>query len=90
MIVFDSVYPENRATSDVTINVIRNPSGPAFLLPQYVVVIPDSYQLGRNITQVAAIDSDGVSTSGGPKNSPRFRREKSYGNYRLINYPKPF
>ncbi|RUS85645.1 hypothetical protein EGW08_006591, partial [Elysia chlorotica] len=59
VIVFDSVYPSNRATANVAINVIRNPSGPAFLLPQYVVTIPDSYQLGRNITQVAAIDSDG-------------------------------
>ncbi|GFN78435.1 protocadherin fat 4, partial [Plakobranchus ocellatus] len=59
VVVFDTGYPNNRATADVTINVVRNPSAPFFSLPQYVATIPDTYQLGRNITQVTAVDSDG-------------------------------
>ncbi|XP_035826841.1 protocadherin Fat 4, partial [Aplysia californica] len=59
IIVYDSVYPNNRDTAQVTINVIRNPSGPAFSLPQYVTTIPDTFELGQSVLQVTAVDSDG-------------------------------
>ena len=59
IIVYDSVYPTNQDTAQVTIGVIRNPSGPIFSLQQYTEQIPDTYQLGLTILQVSATDSDG-------------------------------
>ena len=61
VIVYDSVYPNSRDTSTVTINVDRNPSGPVFQSPQYSETIPASYELGQSILQVSARDDDGVS-----------------------------
>ncbi|XP_041364043.1 protocadherin Fat 4-like [Gigantopelta aegis] len=57
--VYDSAYPGVRDTSDLTINVLRNVNSPVFTVPTYVITIPDTYLLGRNITQVQATDADG-------------------------------
>ena len=57
--MYDSAYPGVRDTSDLTINVLRNVNNPVFTIPTYVITIPDTYLLGRNITQVHATDADG-------------------------------
>ncbi|KAL5018737.1 hypothetical protein ScPMuIL_004459 [Solemya velum] len=55
----DSGSPNYVATSTVTINIQRNPSGPQFTLPSYETLIPETYLVGGNLINTTAVDTDG-------------------------------
>lgn len=57
---YDSQSTSRVATSTVSINVIKNPSGPVFTLPAYEVTIPETQSLGSTVVNVTATDRDGV------------------------------
>lgn len=57
---YDSLSTSRVATSTVSINVIKNPSGPVFTLPAYEVTIPETQSLGSTVVNVTATDRDGV------------------------------
>lgn len=57
---YDSLSTSRVATSTVSINVIKNPSGPIFTLPAYEVTIPETQSLGSTVVNVTATDQDGV------------------------------
>ena len=59
VVAYDSVYPSNRDTADVTISVTRNERAPIFSLPSYSQTIPDTFSLGQSILDVRATDADG-------------------------------
>ncbi|KAK3089813.1 hypothetical protein FSP39_006721 [Pinctada imbricata] len=59
VVAYDSVYPNNRDTSDVLISINRNENPPIFTLPSYTQTIPDTFSLGQMILDVSATDSDG-------------------------------
>ncbi|XP_046579033.1 protocadherin Fat 4-like [Haliotis rubra] len=59
VVVYDSAYPAVRDTAEIGIAVLRNINTPIFTTNTYEVTIPDTYELGTNITQVSASDSDG-------------------------------
>lgn len=66
VVVYDDAYTADRATSTVTINVNRNPSGPVFidnLVPPltYTRLITENFPVGDVVIDVNATDSDGVS-----------------------------
>ena len=57
---YDSMYPSYVAITNVTINVIRNPSAPYFTSSQYNITISEQLPLGSAVLQLIANDSDGV------------------------------
>lgn len=57
---YDSQDPTRRTTSQVTIEVTRNPSGPSFLSGQYETTIAETYPLGEGVINATALDRDGV------------------------------
>lgn len=59
MVAYDSVYPNNRDTADVTISITRNERSPIFSLPSYEQTIPDTFSLGQRVLDVTATDADG-------------------------------
>ncbi|XP_023933063.1 protocadherin Fat 4-like [Lingula anatina] len=56
--VYDSLYPENKASATGVINVMRNPTGPRFTPPTYNVNLTD-ISPGGMLIQVYATDEDG-------------------------------
>ncbi len=60
MVAFDSMFPDNTAIADVTVNVVRNPSLPTFEQTRYTKSISESFPVGDIIQQVKATDADGV------------------------------
>ena len=61
MTAFDNKNPSLKAAANVTVFVVRNPSGPHFLKDQYEASIPESFPLGDVIINSTAVDTDGVS-----------------------------
>lgn len=57
---YDSQDPTRRTTSQVTVEVTRNPSGPSFLSGQYETTIAETYPLGEGVINATAVDRDGV------------------------------
>lgn len=59
MVAFDTAYPTTRATSDVTIVVIRNENGPIFLpSATYETQVSEDVVIGTNVIQITAVDQD--------------------------------
>lgn len=59
VVAFDNAYANNRATADVTIEVIRNENGPIFTpSATYEVTVSEEAALGSLIEVVTAIDRD--------------------------------
>ena len=58
VIAFDSAYPTNHASSNVTLSVNRNPNSPVFRPSSYSERIPESFSLGTSLLQVQATDDD--------------------------------
>ena len=56
---YDSADPTRIDTSNVTISVIQNPSGPVFQQDPYRVTVSDNYALGLSVVNTTAIDADG-------------------------------
>ena len=61
MIGYDSLTPNQRATADVTITVLRNVNSPLFQPDNYQQTIPEDLTVGASILQVTATDADNVS-----------------------------
>ena len=60
--VFDSEFSQTRASTDVTINVQRNPSAPVFRGDEtHSVTISDRFPVGGEVMRLLAVDDDGVS-----------------------------
>jgi protocadherin Fat 4 len=59
VVAFDSEFPDNLVTSDVTIDVTRNPNAPRFENNRYTSSISESFPVGDIILQVKATDDDG-------------------------------
>ena len=57
---YDNQDPTRRTTSQVTVEVTRNPSGPSFLSAQYETTIAETYPLGEGVINATAVDQDGV------------------------------
>ena len=57
----DTFYPTNPGFSTVTINVIRNPNPPDFVLPSYQVTVNEYFPLGDVVIDLDAVDADSVS-----------------------------
>ena len=61
VIAYDTLCPINKATADVTINVIRDNAGPVYRpSTSYQVTIPETLDVGSIFISVDAIDADGV------------------------------
>ena len=56
---YDSADPSRIDTSNVTISVIQNPSGPVFLQDPYRTTISDKHALGALVMNTTAVDADG-------------------------------
>ena len=59
VICYDDADPVRKATSDVTVLVTRNPSGPIFLADPYEVTIGQEFPLGDQVINTTAADNDG-------------------------------
>ena len=59
---YDSVYPDNRATSTVAITVSRNPNAPKFTENSYEKTVDEKVALGASIMRISATDADKVCT----------------------------
>ncbi|XP_036359005.1 uncharacterized protein LOC115211772 [Octopus sinensis] len=57
--VYDEAFPDDKTTTNMTIRVTKNSSGPKFTQSIYRRNITMSHSLGQVIIQVTAIDSDG-------------------------------
>ncbi|KAJ8318063.1 hypothetical protein KUTeg_003154 [Tegillarca granosa] len=60
VVAYDTFYPNNRGSSVVLINIIRNPSGPIFTLQNYEETINDNFPVGNVVLTVTATDADGL------------------------------
>ena len=59
---FDSEFPATRASTDVIVNVERNPSAPVFSPDEArSVTISDRFPVGGEVVRLLATDADGVS-----------------------------
>ncbi|KAL3878042.1 hypothetical protein ACJMK2_035678, partial [Sinanodonta woodiana] len=59
VVAYDTAYPTVRDTADVIISVTRNINSPFFLNTQnYVRTVSETYELGKEILQVSAMDQD--------------------------------
>lgn len=63
MIAYDSTTPQQRATADVQITVLRNVNLPVFNTETYTVTIQEETAVGTSILRVTATDADAVSWS---------------------------
>lgn len=61
---YDSVFPDQRATSTVTISIVHNPSTPV-IQGSYQTTVPETWGFGDPIFNISASDDDGVSKKGG-------------------------
>ena len=59
---YDSIYPDNRATSTVVITVSRNPNAPMFTENSYEKTVDEKVDLGTSIMRISATDADKVRT----------------------------
>ncbi|VDH99244.1 protocadherin Fat 4, partial [Mytilus galloprovincialis] len=59
LVVYDSMYPTDRATGTVTFTVNRNPSTPACDLATFQSTPPENTALGELVIDVNATDDDG-------------------------------
>jgi hypothetical protein len=60
--VYDSVWPNNKQTGILTININRNPGKPEFTQDVYERTINADFPVGDIILTVNATDSDQVRT----------------------------
>lgn len=61
MDAWDSANPDRRVSSELTITINRNPSGPVFKEQVYERTISQNYPVGDLVVDVEAVDNDGVS-----------------------------
>ena len=61
---YDSFYPENRVSANLTIVVTRNENKPRFGRSRYSSDVTDTAELGTVIKQLNATDADEVSKKG--------------------------
>ncbi|RUS82555.1 hypothetical protein EGW08_009685 [Elysia chlorotica] len=60
VITYDSRYPQAQATATVSITMNRNPSNPAFMLPNYSTIVKETIPEGTIIfSNINATDADG-------------------------------
>ena len=59
MRTYDSADPTRIDTSNVTISVVQNPSGPVCLQDLFRVTISDNFGLGNLVYNATAVDADG-------------------------------
>ncbi|XP_046579032.1 protocadherin Fat 4-like [Haliotis rubra] len=59
VLAYDDKHPQRKTTADVTVNVLRNPSGPRFLQDPYEATVSETYPLGDSLINATAVDSDG-------------------------------
>ena len=58
--VYDSAFPYNRGTGEITVTVIRNANAPEFTEDIYSKTVDDNYPIGEDLLQVEAEDEDKV------------------------------
>ncbi|KAJ8319080.1 hypothetical protein KUTeg_004171 [Tegillarca granosa] len=58
LVAYDIAYPDDRAVTNLTVNVNRNPARPRFLQTSYTVRIGEDYALGVSLVQINATDDD--------------------------------
>lgn len=58
IVAYDTVYPNDKAKTNLIINVIRNSSGPKFTSRTYTVTITDTHTYRQPIISVSATDQD--------------------------------
>lgn len=61
ILAYDTAYPNNRASVQVIITVIRNANAPEFSKVRYSQKITETFPIGDDILTVSATDKDGVS-----------------------------
>ena len=59
--MYDNFNPEQRATTEVIMNVQRNVNGPVFARSNYLATVVENYPIGESVAKVQATDRDGVS-----------------------------
>ena len=62
-IVYDDLYPDTRATGNLTVEVQRNVQPPRFTQQDYSVNVLEIAAVGSRVAQVQATDQDGVSVT---------------------------
>lgn len=60
MVAYDTAYPSQVASTNITISVNRNPRAPEFVAQNYERTITEDYTLGLSLVQITATDADGV------------------------------
>ena len=60
VVAYDTTYPENRATAEASITVIRNPNAPTFRGEGFSHTIDEKFPLGGSVMQLSAQDEDKV------------------------------
>ena len=60
VVAYDSVYPDNQATSTVVITVMRNPNAPKFTKDSYRKTVDEKVDLGDSVMRIQATDDDKV------------------------------
>lgn len=61
LVAYDIAYPQDRAFTNLTVNVNRNPARPRFIQTSYSRRISEDYALGVSLVQINATDDDSVS-----------------------------
>ncbi|XP_060080745.1 protocadherin Fat 4-like, partial [Ylistrum balloti] len=59
LIAYDSLYPADTASTNITISINRNPNGPSFTRSSYIREISEEYAVGISLIQLEASDADG-------------------------------
>lgn len=60
MDAYDSNVPDNRATIQVVINVLRNPGAPSFDQPSYFRLVDELHALAVPVLNITASDPENV------------------------------
>ena len=61
VVAYDTFYPNQRATANAIINIIRNPNCPVFSQQSYFINVNQNTPVGGSVVQLIANDNDGVS-----------------------------
>ncbi|KAL5018742.1 hypothetical protein ScPMuIL_004464 [Solemya velum] len=59
LFAYDSAWPNDRAHTNLTISINRNPNAPSFIEASYLRTVNESYPLGVSLVQIEATDLDG-------------------------------
>ena len=60
VVAYDNTTPNQRATADVAITMLRNINSPIFAPDNYIETIPEETAVGTAILRVTASDADNV------------------------------